>query len=172
VDVDGSDPGRIEKYYTLAMRDVTDDTQGSKDSTPNHVSSDTRGSKDSTPGVERFDTRGRKIRHRTEKETKERNQKKERRDGNSEKPDEKDLLWQQALADLKLQMPKSTFESWLLGTQATEFDGETLRVQVRNVLATDWLGRRLNGKIEQAVANIAGRELAVEFEAKGERPHG
>jgi len=176
---DDSDAGRIEKYYILAMAHVGDNTQGGDLHPPveariheRGVTVLTQGGEDHPPEGWKSPPRGVKITPRTEKETKERNQKKERRDGNSEKPDEKDLLWQQALADLKLQMPKSTFDAWLLGTTVLDFDGETLRVEVRNALAMDWLGQRLNGKIEQVIANIAGRELAVEFEAKGERPHG
>lgn len=71
-------------------------------------------------------------------------------------------LWSQTLDDLRLQMPKATFDTWLKGTTAA-LDGDTLTVLVGNPFAQDWLERCLRPKIEHAVAGIAGRPLDVVF---------
>lgn len=71
-------------------------------------------------------------------------------------------IWPRALADLKLQMPGATFDTWLKSTTA-ELHGNTLTVVVANPFAQDWLEHRLRPKIEDAVTRAAGRPLTVVF---------
>jgi len=141
--------GVVENTPENGRRGVAENTLGVLQRTPGGVA-------ENTPGGVAENTR---TQIRTHNEPKE-----ESKEGDAQK------IWQQALADLQLQIPKSTFDAWLLGTTVLDFDGETFRVEVRNALATEWLGKRLDGKIEQVVAGIAGHHVAVEFEAKGERP--
>lgn len=71
-------------------------------------------------------------------------------------------IWAHTLEDLKLQLPRATFDTWLKGT-AADLDDDTLTVTVANPFAQDWLEHRLRPKIEDAVANTAGRPLNVVF---------
>jgi len=77
-------------------------------------------------------------------------------------------IWPQTLDDLRLQMPKATFDTWLKGTTAA-LNGDTLTVLVGNPFAQDWLERRLRPKIERAVAGIAGRPLQIAFRSSAKR---
>lgn len=68
----------------------------------------------------------------------------------------RDDLWARALEELRLQMPKTTFDTWLKGTTA-QLDGSTLTIFTRNGFGLDWLDHRLRPKIEATVANVAGQ---------------
>lgn len=74
-------------------------------------------------------------------------------------------IWSRALEDLELQLPKATFDTWLMGTTA-DLDGDTLTVLVGNTFAEEWLEYRLRDRIEAAVAACAGRPLTVVFAIK------
>jgi hypothetical protein len=74
-------------------------------------------------------------------------------------------IWSRALEDLKLQLPKATFDTWLMGTTA-DLDGDTLTVLVGNTFAEEWLEYRLRDRIEAAVAACAGRPLTLVFAIK------
>ncbi len=71
-------------------------------------------------------------------------------------------IWPRALRELKLQLPKATFDTWLMGTDA-ELEGDTLQILVGTPFAEEWLEHRLRDKIEAAVAASAGRPLDVVF---------
>lgn len=75
-------------------------------------------------------------------------------------------IWAHALEELRLQMPKTTFDTWLKGTTA-ELQGDTLTVVVANSFAQDWLEHRLRPKIESSVASIAGQPLEIAFTVRG-----
>lgn len=72
-------------------------------------------------------------------------------------------LWKDALAELKMQMTRATFTTWLQGTTAA-LDGDTLTVHVRNVHAIDWLENRLHDLIQRTVNALAGRPLTIHYE--------
>lgn len=67
-----------------------------------------------------------------------------------------DERWQRVLGLLQNQMTKSTFDSWLRGTQVVHEDPEThsLTIGVRNTQAKDWLDHRMHEMVEQAVQSI------------------
>lgn len=75
-------------------------------------------------------------------------------------------IWSQTLDDLRLQMPKATFDTWLKGTTA-QLQGDALTVVVANPFAQDWLERRLRPKIESSIASIAGQPLEIAFTVRG-----
>jgi hypothetical protein len=71
-------------------------------------------------------------------------------------------VWAMCLADLRLQMSRETFFSWLHGTRALDMADGTLRVAVKNEYAKDWLDYRLRSTIEKTLRSIAG-DRSVEF---------
>jgi hypothetical protein len=72
-------------------------------------------------------------------------------------------LWQQALSVLQLQMPRSTFEMWLLGSRAVDWDGDCLVVELRNPQAREWVASRMHAKVVRALRGVAGRDAQVEY---------
>ena len=72
-------------------------------------------------------------------------------------------LWRDALVELEMQMSRSTFHQWLLGTTAT-LAGDELTVHVRNHYAVDWLSGRLHDLITRTVTGVAGRPITVRYE--------
>jgi len=81
-----------------------------------------------------------------------------------------DELWARSLADLRLQMTRATFETWLAASRASwavELGEHVLRVAVPNAYALDWLNHRLMGPIRRTLARQAGREVAVVFVVDG-----
>ena len=68
-----------------------------------------------------------------------------------------------------MQMTKATYHTWLTGTTAT-LDGDQLTIHVRNHHAIDWLENRLHDLITRTAASVAGRPLAVRYEAADPTP--
>lgn len=71
-------------------------------------------------------------------------------------------LWKGALSELRVQMTKSTFDSWLVGTTAV-WDGEALVIHCRSVQAINWLDARLRALVERSVESVAGTPYPVRF---------
>ncbi len=74
-------------------------------------------------------------------------------------------LWQRALADLKLQMTKGTYETWFARSQAVPGTSTPFRltVSVTNWMAQDWLTHRLYRVIQRALSAQAGYRMDVTF---------
>ena len=72
-------------------------------------------------------------------------------------------LWPAALAELKMQMTRQTFDNCLLGTVAA-WDGEALVIRCRSAQAVEWLENRLRVLVERAVESVAGLPCPVRFE--------
>jgi hypothetical protein len=79
-------------------------------------------------------------------------------------PDQK--LWRKTLRLLELQMTQATYETHLSRTKCLERDGGSLVVQVPSDYVAEFLGGRLYGRIQQAVAQtfeIPLDQVEVEF---------
>lgn len=74
-------------------------------------------------------------------------------------------IWDQCLDELKLQMTRATFNTWLLGTTATVENG-TYTIHVRDHYAVEWLQARWQTPIERTLASVTGQGVAVRFEEK------
>jgi hypothetical protein len=74
-------------------------------------------------------------------------------------------LWARSLEDLKLQMTKATFDTWLRGSKVVEAGDGCLTVAVRHIHAVDWLQNRLLPLIERTVARYADGEIKITFVA-------
>ena len=81
-------------------------------------------------------------------------------------------LWDSALGDLKLQMTKATFATWLRDTWIADYRPGTsdrdkedcLVIGVRNEYAGDWLAHRLSPLIARTLSGLVGHPVQVEFE--------
>jgi hypothetical protein len=71
--------------------------------------------------------------------------------------------WAQLLAEIRLQMTRVTFDTWLGGTEVAGVHGELVSVLVRDSYAAEWLQARWKQPIERTLSAIAGHALSVRF---------
>lgn len=72
-------------------------------------------------------------------------------------------VWEAALAELKHQMTKATFNSWLAPTRALPGENGALVVGVPTQFALEWLDNRLRKTVERTVAGLVGEPVEVRF---------
>lgn len=72
-------------------------------------------------------------------------------------------LWQTALGQLRLQMTRATFDTWLKSSQGLSLQGDTLVIGVPNAYAKDWIEQRLEPTVLQTLTDINGRSLDCSF---------
>ncbi len=82
-------------------------------------------------------------------------------------------LWDLARAQLRLQLPRSTYETWvrdtvLLAHREDPAAGDQFVVQVGNAYARDWLTLRLRPLVVRTLRGITGRPAEVVFEVAGD----
>ena len=85
-------------------------------------------------------------------------------------PEDDDLsearrTWTRSLEELKLQMTRATFDTWLRGSKVVEVGDGCLTVAVRHAHAVDWLQNRLLPVVERTVARHADEEVRITFVA-------
>jgi hypothetical protein len=74
-------------------------------------------------------------------------------------------IWTKSLEELKLQMTRATFDTWLRGSEVVESCDACLTVAVRHEHAVEWLQNRLLSLIERTVARHAEGEVKITFVA-------
>jgi chromosomal replication initiator protein len=72
-------------------------------------------------------------------------------------------IWQTALGQLQMEIPKSTFETWVRGTTLLTHEDGSYVVGVSNAYAKDWLENRLSGAVRRTLSGIVGRTVEVRF---------
>ncbi len=70
-------------------------------------------------------------------------------------------LWTASLGQLQLQVPRSSYETWLKGTLGLSIDGDLLSVGTATTFASEWLERRMHQVIEDVVSDVAGKPTRV-----------
>ncbi len=66
-------------------------------------------------------------------------------------------IWPAVLGQLQLEMPKSTFETWVKDTTLVTHEDGTYVVGAPNAFAKDWLENRLKSTIKRTLSNLVGR---------------
>ncbi len=72
-------------------------------------------------------------------------------------------LWQTALGQLQMEIPKSTFDTWVKGTSLLAHEDGSYVVGVNNAYAKDWLENRLSSAVRRTLTGIVGRTVEVRF---------
>src|SRR5215470_14272130 len=72
-------------------------------------------------------------------------------------------IWQTALGQLQMEIPRSTFDTWVKGTSLLTHEDGSYVVGVGNAYAKDWLENRLSGAVRRILTNLAGRSVEVRF---------
>lgn len=71
--------------------------------------------------------------------------------------------WQSVLAQLQMEMPRASFDTWVRDTNPVNYQNGVLTVGVRNAYARDWLESRLASTVSRLLIGILNSNVAVEF---------
>ena len=76
--------------------------------------------------------------------------------------------WIATLGQLEMELPRTTFDTWLKETEGMAFDGMDLLVQVPSVFTIAWLEQRMYQTILRALRQSSGDLLDVRFQVSPE----
>ena len=71
--------------------------------------------------------------------------------------------WQSVLAQLQMEMPRASFDTWVRDTRPLAYDNGIITVGVRNAYARDWLESRLQTNVSKLLIDILNSNVAVKF---------
>jgi chromosomal replication initiator protein len=74
------------------------------------------------------------------------------------------VIWQTLLGELELEMPSSTFNTWVRDTWVMGYEDGEFLIGLPNAYARDWLENRLRFKIKRALASMLQRQVQVRFQ--------
>ena len=72
-------------------------------------------------------------------------------------------IWSVVQEELRFQLAKPSYETWLKNTSLVSADGNTFRIGVPSKLAKDWLEDRFAGLIQETLQAVTGGEVDVDF---------
>jgi len=72
-------------------------------------------------------------------------------------------IWEIARSQLRLQMTKSTYETWVRDTSCLACEDGAFVIGVNNAYAKDWLSLRLRPTIKRTLTSIVGHAVDVTF---------
>ncbi|KKM93079.1 hypothetical protein LCGC14_1212150, partial [marine sediment metagenome] len=75
-------------------------------------------------------------------------------------------LWDEALKQLKGEVSRANFRTWLQGTTGEAFEGDVLVVGVPTVFYREWLEQRLVPHIRNTLAGLVERPVGVRFKVR------
>ena len=73
-------------------------------------------------------------------------------------------LWSAVLADLQLQLPRPTFDTWVKPTAGVAFQGDQFIVVAPTPFAVEWLERRMFHALQSTLERTAGRGLQLRLQ--------
>ena len=71
--------------------------------------------------------------------------------------------WQAALGQLQMQIPQSSYETWVKETGVIDYTDQLFTIGVKNGYARDWLESRLSSTVSQLLSGIMGTPQAIRF---------
>jgi chromosomal replication initiator protein len=71
--------------------------------------------------------------------------------------------WLATLGQLQLQLNRSTFDTWLKGSEVLAYEDGEFVIRVRHAYAKDWLDKHLKSQIIQTLSQILKRSIQVNF---------
>jgi chromosomal replication initiator protein len=74
-----------------------------------------------------------------------------------------DQIWAAVQDELRFQLARPSYETWLKNTVLLSADGSIFRVGVPSKLAKDWLEDRFAGLIQETLQAVIGAEVEVDF---------
>jgi chromosomal replication initiator protein len=74
-----------------------------------------------------------------------------------------DQIWSAVQEELRFQLAKPSYETWLKNASLLSADGSIYRIGVPSKLAKDWLEDRFAGLIQETLQAVTGSEVEVDF---------
>jgi chromosomal replication initiator protein len=74
-----------------------------------------------------------------------------------------DQIWSAVQEELRFQLAKPSYETWLKNTSLLASEGNTYLVGVPSKLAKDWLEDRFAGLIQETLQAVTGNEVELDF---------
>ena len=71
--------------------------------------------------------------------------------------------WQSVLAQLQMEMPRASFDTWVRDTRPMAYENGIITVGVRNAYARDWLESRLASNVSRLLIEILNSNVSVKF---------
>ena len=71
--------------------------------------------------------------------------------------------WQMALDQLRLDMPKASFDTWVRDTSFVSFEDGVFTIGTSNSYGREWLASRLTSTVTRLMTGILNQQLVVEF---------
>ena len=71
--------------------------------------------------------------------------------------------WQSVLAQLQMEMPRASYDTWVRDTRPTSYENGVLTVGVRNAYARDWLENRMSATVDRLLVGLFDSNVTVEF---------
>ena len=71
--------------------------------------------------------------------------------------------WQSVLAQLQMEMPRASYDTWVRDTRPIAYDNGIITVGVRNAYARDWLESRLASTVSRLLIGILNSNVSVDF---------
>ncbi len=71
--------------------------------------------------------------------------------------------WQMALDQLRLDMPKASFDTWVRDTGFVSFEDEVFTIGTPNAYGREWLASRLTSTVTRLMSGILNQQMVVEF---------
>jgi chromosomal replication initiator protein len=84
---------------------------------------------------------------------------------------EHEQIWAAVQEELRFQLAKPSYETWLKNTTLLSSEGNHFRVGVPSKLAKDWLEDRFAGLIQETLQAVTGMEVEVTFAVSASAPH-
>ncbi len=73
------------------------------------------------------------------------------------------VIWQMVLSELALQIPPTTFDTWVRNTDVIAYEDGEFIIGIPNAYARDWLENRLRNNIKRTLSSIMHRSVQVKF---------
>lgn len=71
--------------------------------------------------------------------------------------------WQMALEQLRLDMPKASFDTWVRDTSFVSFEDGVFTIGTPNSYGREWLASRLTSTVRRILTGILNQQIAVRF---------
>ena len=71
--------------------------------------------------------------------------------------------WEAALGQLQMDMPRSSYETWVRNAELVSYELDTFTIGVQNAFTRDWLDNRLKTTVCRFLSGLMNRPQSVEF---------
>ena len=79
-------------------------------------------------------------------------------------------IWQAALGEIQLQMPRANYDTWLKDTYIISHEDGVFVIAAPTPFAREWLANRLAGMVKRTLTGILGRSVDVRFVVQAQSP--